>query len=156
MKHIRMMPMSLRDLDEVFEIEQASHVSPWTRGQFQDSLIAGHWAYTLKHLSEEGPDILLGYCLLMPGVDEIHLLNITIHSSYRRQGLAKRILNVIESEARSKGYPEMLLEVRSSNTEALALYRSLKFDPIGVRKNYYPAQHGVREDAVVMKKNLGQ
>ena len=50
----------------------------------------------------------------------------------------------------------MILEVRPSNTAAVALYRKLGYEEIGVRKNYYPAdpQLGTREDALVMAKSI--
>ena len=75
---LRLLPMALRDLTEVMEIEQQSHVSPWTLGNFTDSLEAGYWAYCLRQLSvdDEKPDSLLGYCVLMPALDELQLLNI--------------------------------------------------------------------------------
>ena len=52
--------------------------------------------------------------------------------------------------------PSMILEVRPSNTAAVALYRKLGYEEIGVRKNYYPAdpQLGTREDALVMAKSI--
>lgn len=153
---LRMLPMSLRDLDEVCAVESQSHSAPWSKKNFEDSLEAGHWAFTLKRLAEEEPDELLGYCLLMPGVEEIHLLNITVSSAYRRRGFAKKMMAVMEDAALSAGFPVMLLEVRTSNQAAQSLYANLGFTSIGLRKGYYPGADGVREDAVVMKKNLGQ
>ncbi len=47
----------------------------------------------------------------------------------------------------------MFLEVRDSNQSARALYDSVGFNEIGVRRGYYPAASG-REDAVVMAKHL--
>jgi len=153
---LRMLPMSLRDLDEVCVLESSSHTSAWSKKNFEDSLEAGHWAFTLRRLREEGPDELLGYCLLMPGVEEIHLLNITVGPEYRRSGYAKKMMAVMEDAACSAGFPSMLLEVRASNQPAQGLYSSLGFTAIGLRKGYYPGLDGIREDAVVMQKNLGQ
>ena len=53
---LRMLPMSLRDLDEVCVLESSSHTSAWSKKNFEDSLEAGHWAFTLRRLREEGPD----------------------------------------------------------------------------------------------------
>jgi ribosomal-protein-alanine N-acetyltransferase len=46
----------------------------------------------------------------------------------------------------------MLLEVRPSNTGAIALYQAAGFAEIGRRKGYYPAHGGKREDALVLRR----
>jgi len=66
------------------------------------------------------------------------------------------MMAVMEDAACSAGFPSMLLEVRASNQPAQGLYSSLGFTAIGLRKGYYPGLDGIREDAVVMQKNLGQ
>jgi ribosomal protein S18 acetylase RimI-like enzyme len=48
----------------------------------------------------------------------------------------------------------MLLEVRPSNTSALRLYERMGFLRVGLRRRYYPAQGGTREDAIVMTRPL--
>ncbi|MDC6131644.1 ribosomal-protein-alanine N-acetyltransferase, partial [Burkholderia gladioli] len=45
----------------------------------------------------------------------------------------------------------MLLEVRPSNPRAIRLYERFGFEVVGRRKNYYPAKHRTREDAIVMR-----
>ncbi|MFR6377514.1 MAG: hypothetical protein ACLUN5_14145 [Oscillospiraceae bacterium] len=45
----------------------------------------------------------------------------------------------------------LTLEVRDSNAPAIALYDSLGFEQIGLRKNYY--QHP-KEDARILRKEL--
>jgi ribosomal-protein-alanine N-acetyltransferase len=47
----------------------------------------------------------------------------------------------------------MFLEVRTSNTAAIALYHSSSFVDLAVRRGYYPARVG-REDALILKKEL--
>ena len=54
---------------------------------------------------------------------------------------------------REYGARSLLLEVRPSNAEALRLYRQYGFEPIGIRRGYYPARRG-REDAIVMRVSL--
>ena len=48
----------------------------------------------------------------------------------------------------------VLLEVRPSNTRALAIYERYGFKQIGRRKGYYPAANQLREDAIVMRFDL--
>lgn len=155
MSELRLLPMAVRDLDEVLAIEQRAHMAPWTKVQFTDSLDAGHWAYTLRVLgTEDAPDTLVGYCMLMPGVDEISLLNIAIDPSQQRQGWAKKILLVMEDQALAKNLSKIFLEVRASNAPAISLYQKINYQQVGIRKAYYPMHEGQREDALVMMKEL--
>ncbi len=157
------LPMQFADLDEVLAIEVVSHIHPWTRGNFADSLAAGHWAYCIRPQIDQAikgsyldPQILWAYCILFPAVDELHLLNITVSPKLRRLGLAARMMNAIEAVASQQQMPRIILEVRPSNTAAVNLYQAMGYEQIGARKNYYPAnpQTGLREDATVMAKSI--
>jgi ribosomal-protein-alanine N-acetyltransferase len=157
------LPMQTADLDAVLEIESVSHIHPWTRGNFTDSLAAGHWAYCIRPQVDEAikgsyldPAILWAYCILFPAVDELHLLNITVSPKLRKLGLGSRMMAAIEGVAAQQNFPRIILEVRPSNLAALALYENLGYAEIGLRKNYYPAdsQTGSREDAIVMAKSI--
>jgi len=157
------LPMEAGDLDAVLSIEQISHAHPWTRGNFSDSLAAGHWAYCIRPDSADAepgsyldPQVLWAYCVLYPAVDELHLLNITVAPKLRRLGIAVRMMKAIEGIAASRKMPRIILEVRPSNIPAISLYQSLGYETIGVRKGYYPADEstGQREDAQVMAKSI--
>lgn len=158
MSELRLLPMAVRDLDEVLAIEQRAHMAPWSQTQFTDSLNAGHWAYSLRVLgAEDAPDTLVGYCVLMPSVDEISLLNIAIDPVHQRQGWAKKILSVMEDQAVVKNLQKLFLEVRAGNESAIGLYKKMGYQQVGIRKAYYPKQAGQgdqREDALVMMKEL--
>ena len=156
-------PMQAADLDAVLEIEFASHLYPWTRGNFTDSLAAGHWAYCIRPRVDHAikgsyldPTILWAYCILFPAVDELHLLNITVSPKLRKLGLGSRMMSAIEGVAAQQKIPRILLEVRPSNIGAVNLYQALSYVQIAIRKNYYPldAQTGKREDAIVMAKSI--
>ncbi|QWE05456.1 ribosomal protein S18-alanine N-acetyltransferase [Polynucleobacter sp. JS-JIR-II-50] len=157
------MPMQAADLDEVLKIETVSHIHPWTKGNFSDSLAAGHWAYCIRPQVDQmvkgsylDPAVLWAYCILFPAVDELHLLNITVSPHLRKLGLGQRMMAAIEGVAAQQKMPRIILEVRPSNTAAITLYQKLGYEQIGVRKNYYPAnlETGSREDALVMAKSI--
>jgi ribosomal-protein-alanine N-acetyltransferase len=157
------LPMSLIDLDAVLAIESVSHIHPWSKGNFSDSLSAGHWAFCVRPQLEDAikgsyldSAALWAYCILFPAVDELHLLNITVSPKLRRLGLGIKMMNAIEGVAAQQKMPRIILEVRPSNTSALALYYGLGYKQIGVRKNYYPkdASSGHREDALVLAKSI--
>jgi ribosomal-protein-alanine N-acetyltransferase len=157
------MPMQAVDLDEVLKIEMVSHVHPWTRGNFKDSLDAGHWAYCIRPQVDQAiegsfldPSVLWAYCILYPAVDELHLLNITVAPSLRKLGLGSRMMAAIEGVAIGQNIPRVILEVRPSNLAAINLYHKLAYEQIGVRKAYYPVDinTGSREDALVLAKSI--
>lgn len=140
-------PMGVDDLGEVQAIEDRVYPHPWTRGNFLDSLYSGYEAWILRDTSGK----LIGYFLLMLALDEAHLLNITVHGDLHGQGVGRGLLDKVVELSRSKDMRSVLLEVRPSNTRALAVYVRYGFSKIGSRKGYYPAADGKREDAIVMR-----
>lgn len=162
-RHIRFEPMTEADLDAVRAVEVSAYAHPWSRKHFHDSLQAGYPAVLLlgEALPGEpakavmtGERVLLGYLVAMPGVDEVHLLNITVAPMHQRQGWARFLLDALVLWSRGQRAQWLWLEVRESNEPARHLYRSHGFSQVGVRKGYYPAGHLRREDAVVMSLNL--
>ncbi len=137
--------MDYGDVEAVMRIEQSIYPYPWTTGNFIDSLDSG---YTCMVAELDGA--LVGYVVLMPSVDEAHLLTIGIASEHQRKGLGEEILSRMMAMAHDSGINRIILEVRPSNTPALALYRKCGFQQIGLRRGYYPADNDTREDAIVM------
>jgi len=138
--------MRLSDLTAVLAIEQHAYSFPWSRGNFIDSLAAAYLAEVL--LADDGA--VLGYFIAMTGVDELHLLNITVAPAHQGQGHGHRLLAAVQAHGRRLGLATLWLEVRAGNHRARALYRGCGFAEVGLRRAYYPAAGG-REDAVVMR-----
>jgi ribosomal-protein-alanine N-acetyltransferase len=145
----RIEPLDAARLEQVLQIEQRAYPHPWTRGNFLDTLKSGYHARVLL-----AGDELLGYYVAMQGVDEVHLLNITVSPDYQRQGWGRVMLDALALWARSLQAQWLWLEVRVSNTRAIAIYEAHGYRRVGLRKAYYPAGHGQREDAVVMSLRL--
>jgi ribosomal-protein-alanine N-acetyltransferase len=144
-------PMNLVHLPAVLAIEQAVYPFPWTHGNFVDSLAAGHVAHVLR--SADG--LVAGYSVAMSGVQEMHLLNLTIAPSWQHRGHARRLLDALAAQCRRDGNLALWLEVRPSNERARDVYRRYGFRDIGLRRGYYPAAGGKREDACVMRLAIG-
>lgn len=142
----RLQPMLLGAIDGVVVLEAEVYPFPWTRGNFIDALSAGYLAWTLNGAGGE----LLAYCVSLRGVDEMHLLNITVAPPLRRRGLARRLFDELLAVCRKESARRLWLEVRTGNRDARAMYRHLGFVEVGRRKGYYPAPADTREDAVVM------
>lgn len=145
----RFEPMSTLWLDRVLPIEQAAYTHPWSRANFTDSLHAGYEAQLLL-----GGQTVLGYFIAMKGVDEVHLLNVTVAPAFQGQGWARVMLDALALWARGQGAQWLWLEVRRSNERALHVYAQHGYRRVGERKQYYPAADGQREDAVIMSLRL--
>ncbi len=138
--------LTLSDLDEIERIEQEAYPTPWSRSMFAGEL-AKPSSMSLGASDPEQGDRLAGYLIISRYVDAWHIMNIAVARSYRRHGIALRLLDELfartEADAR-RGYT---LEVRVSNTSAIALYERAGFYSTGVRRGYYTDN---REDALIM------
>lgn len=141
----RLDPMREADLSEVMAIESAIYSHPWTRGNFADSLRAGYECWNWRLEGE-----LIGYFVLMAAAEEAHLLNLSIARGHWRRGYGRALLVEAARMARRLGTRHVFLEVRPSNLPALALYAHAGFRRVAVRRAYYPAEGGRREDALVL------
>jgi len=143
---LRLLPMTQHSVDVVLGIEESAYAFPWTRSNFIDSLAANH---ICRMLCEERGAVL-GYFIAMPGVDEMHLLNITVAPGAQGRGHGRALLRALVKLCEDCAASELWLEVRQSNHRALRIYERFGFVGKGIRKRYYPAAGDRREDAVVM------
>ncbi len=143
-------PMHLAHLPAVLAIEQVVYPFPWTHGNFVDSLAAGHTAQVLR--AADGT--LAAYLVAMAGVQEMHLLNLTVSPPWQRRGHACGLLDVLVAQCRRERSEALWLEVRPSNQRAREVYARYGFKEVGLRRGYYPAAGGQREDACVMRLSI--
>ncbi|MFO6297575.1 ribosomal protein S18-alanine N-acetyltransferase [Rahnella selenatireducens] len=137
------------DLPCAFEIEQASHAFPWT-----EKTLASNQGERYLNLKIMHNDVMAGFAITQIVLDEATLFNIAIDPAFQRQGLGRALLEDVIQQIEKKDVFTLWLEVRASNAKAIALYESLGFNEVSVRRNYYPAAQG-REDAIMMALPLG-
>ena len=153
-------PLTVADLDELMVIEAGSYPFPWSRGNFVDSLSSGYRAQGLWKSAARADEpnavtrCLVAYAWAMEGVDELHLLNLTVHPEHRRAGHARRLLDDLVLWAVERSLWWMWLEVRASNEAARRLYEAYGFEEAGLRRRYYPNVRSTREDAVLMRLDM--
>ncbi len=139
--------MQYADLEEVARIEADTFPNPWPVAYFRECLAAGYDCWVL-----EREQSLQAYAVMSTARGVAHLLNLCVHPSARGRGLGRRLLSqmvrVAQGRARS-----VILEVRVTNSTALALYRSMGFQEAGLRRQYYRSPEG-GEDALVLVKPL--
>ena len=146
--HVRIVPMTADHLDEVAELERICFTTPWSRNMLAEEL-DNYLSAFLVALDDN--DKVAGYAGLQAVLDEGYITNVAVRPDCRRQGVAGQILQVFLDFAQAQGLAFLTLEVRDSNAPAAALYASLGFAQIGLRKNYY--QHP-KEDARILRKEL--
>lgn len=147
-----LLPLGDTDLDAVMAIERVAYEFPWTRGNFLDSLRAGYLAQALW----TAPQTLGGYFVALAGVDELHLLNLSVAPSEQGRGHARYMLDELRAIAAGRRARQLWLEVRISNARARLLYERYGFRNVGLRRGYYPAHGRQREDAVVMSLQIAE
>ncbi|WP_300717505.1 ribosomal protein S18-alanine N-acetyltransferase [uncultured Desulfovibrio sp.] len=143
---------SLRRLDEadavaMQRLEAACFPLPWSEEQCRAAL--GQRAFLAYGLFRD--EALLGYIALYRAADELEVLNLAVLPAARRQGMGERLLRAALQEARKTGSNKALLEVRTGNAPAIALYEKCGFVRAGRRPRYY-ADTG--EDALIYQCDL--
>jgi ribosomal-protein-alanine N-acetyltransferase len=143
-------PLTEERLDAVLAIEQTAYAHPWTRGNFQDSLRSG---YQTQLLVADGE--LLGYVVAMKGVDEVHLLNITVAPAWQGQGWGAGPAGRIGHLVARPGGP---MAVAGSACEQLAcpcrFTSGTATAVLAPARATTPDGPGRREDAIVMSLRL--
>ncbi len=137
------------DIEAVLHIESLCYDFPWSRHLFEGCLRQDN--YSLSVLEHQGS--VKGYMVASQVHGEGQLLNICTHPDCQRLGYASKLLAQVVEHFRRRDVEQLLLEVRVSNTAAIALYKELAFKEVGHRKDYYPSKEG-REDALVMSLSL--
>lgn len=138
------------DIDQVLQIEQSAHVTPWTREIFKGCFHAGYTGWVV-----EVDKKVIGFILISLGVDECHILNLCVLRASQRQGWGKMLLEHALQHAIERGMVMAWLEVRRSNSRAITLYQKMHFHLAGERKGYYSTVSG-DEDALVFAIDLHQ
>ena len=134
------------DADAVARVEAACFPVPWSRESFWREAANQNTCYLLV-IDEENENPVIGYagCWILSG--EAQITNVAILPAYRGQGVGTQLMAAIIAAAKARGATAMTLEVRPSNTPALALYHHYGFREAGRRKGYY-SDNG--EDALIL------
>jgi [ribosomal protein S18]-alanine N-acetyltransferase len=144
--------MTMEDLSEVVDIEEASGLNRWGFDSYKRELFTNPDSVMLvarsPHLEGRG---VIGFFAGWTVADEMHINNIASHPEYRRIGVGRRLLEHAINEGLMRDVAFVLLEVRASNEAAQTLYKKLGFSYISRRRDYYRSP---TEDAFVMKLKL--
>lgn len=150
MQEITISKMTVQDLEDVYEIDKEAFPIPWQKTSFEEELKNILATYLVAKENNK----VIGYLGMWFVIDECHITNIAVHSSYRRNGIASKLIKEMFKLCNSHGISYILLEVRANNIPAQKLYESFGFKSDGIRKNYYKNPDGTYEDAILMTKEF--
>jgi [ribosomal protein S18]-alanine N-acetyltransferase len=150
--HWNLSSLSLCDIEQILAIEEISFKAPWSHSLFLEEVACKNaFNYVVKSAGGEKNEAVIAYiCSRIIG-SEMSILRIAVSPEWRNLGIASWLLDQCFIMARDKGVTSVFLEVRESNSAAIALYGKLEFISVGKRPAYYPE---TGEDAVVLMKKL--
>lgn len=144
--------MRRRHLREVLRIEEKTSSTPWSLGLFLAEIRREERDYVVA-LSDALPQRrgsgsrVVGFAGLLYVFGEGHITTVAVDPEVQGGRIGTQLMLVLVRRAIEHGADSITLEVRASNTAALALYRRFGFAPSGVRKDYYKDP---TEDALVL------
>ena len=136
--------MTLDDIDNVFKVETDCFSVPWSKNSFIKELVENKVALYLVAKIE---NVAVGYIGVWKILNEGHITNVAVHSSYRGMGIGNKLVSELLYLCKKDGIDAFTLEVRRSNLKAQALYKKFGFVECGIRKGYYEDN---KEDAIIM------
>ena len=130
---------------QVAALEALCFADPWSESSVASEL---NNPLSLWLVALDG-DRVIGYVGSQTVCEETDMMNVAVHPDYRRKGIAAGLIEELINKLKSLQSHCLTLEVRASNSSAIALYEMLGFTQIGCRKNYY---RNPKEDALILRK----
>lgn len=128
-------------------MEESPEAARWSKESYEAS---GGWGGMLALVSETRGE-LGGVLIGRQVADEGEVLNLAVRRGNRRKGEGGALLEAALAELKAGGVTHVYLEVRESNSAAIAFYEKHEFAKTGRRKSYY---HDPEEAAVLLEKKL--
>ena len=132
--------MSAEHIPEIARLETECFSQPWSENALSEELKNEN-----SHFLAAVSDKVLGYIGVQEICGEAYITNIAVFGEYRNEGIGRTLLKDACDGAKLRGCEFITLEVRESNSAAIALYESEGFEKAGVRKNFYssPTENGI-------------
>ena len=137
--------MTADHVSQVSQLEKLCFRDPWSENSVASEL---NNPLSLWLVAVEGEKVA-GYVGSQSVMGESDMMNVAVHPDFRRQGIGERLILDLIDQLNQRGNHSLTLEVRASNVSAIALYRKLGFEQVGLRKNYY---RNPKEDALILRK----
>ncbi len=140
--------MTKEHIPALAELERICFSTPWSADSLTEEL-DNRTAHFLTAVTDDGK--VMGYIGTFVVCESCYISNIAVFPDYRRRGAASALLAAASENSVKEGAQSISLEVRPSNTAAIALYRGVGFEEVGLRKNFYRYP---QEDALILTKTF--
>ena len=121
-------------------------IKHWNQNQWKNELENDYVTAIGLYLDRS----ILGVCVFHKIFDEAEIRYLSVHPSYKRRGLGKKLIFNIFKKCRNENIKRIFLEVSTKNKQALSFYNYFGFKTISIRKKYY--KDG--SDALLKEKNV--
>lgn len=142
---IEIVSMGESHVAQVAALEKACFTTPWSENSVRAELTnpLSLWLVAVDHGE------VVGYVGSQSVMDEADMMNVAVSDSYRRKGIARKLVEALITALDKRGVLSLTLEVRASNEPAKQLYKQIGFEQVGRRPNYY---RNPKEDALILRK----
>ena len=142
---ISLKEINSKDSKSCYELDLKS-IKLWSQNQWNNELKKNYVTAIGIYLNNS----ILGVCVFHKIFDEAEIRYLSIHPSYKRRGLGKKLIYKIFKDCKNQNIRRVFLEVSLKNKQALSFYNSFGFKTINIRKRYY--KDG--SDAVLKEKKI--
>lgn len=116
--------------EELSELDSAYFPFPWQKKQWGEIDIESDYSLFVHLIDQK----LVGFILYDARQEQGHLLKILIQPNQRRAGIARLLF---EESCNQAGFSSVFLEVATNNHGAIEFYKSLGFEILAERRNFY-------------------
>ena len=141
--------LKINNKEELFLLESDLFTNSWSEDALEEQLKIK----TSLNLGLKANNELISYVLCQDLFPEIEILRFGVKRKFQLQGNGKFLLKSLISLLKQKNYNRIFLEVNTSNSRAISLYKQFGFIDISIRKNYY-FETGIYYDAKIMQLTL--
>ena len=146
--HFTVRPYQIGDSQALTDIcRQSPQAAQWSKESYDQAPSLGQ----IVLIAEQNAQIC-GFLVARVAGGEAEILNTAIAPAHHRKGIGSALLSAAISAAEARNAKTIYLEVRESNSAAIAFYAKHGFEKSAERRAYYSSP---TENAVVMKKLTG-
>ena len=131
--------MQAEHISAIAKLETECFSEPWSENALAEELLNPD-----SHFLVAECDGLAGYIGVQEICGEAYITNVAVFENHRKKGIGRALIKAAADGAKSRNCEFITLEVRVSNSPAIALYESEGFELLGTRKNFYtsPTEDG--------------
>jgi len=142
---MEIVPMERRHVPQIAALEKECFSDPWSERSVASEL---ENPLSLWLVCQEGENVY-GYIGSQTVLGETDMMNLAVSPQARRRGIGERLVLELIQRLKGRGSHCLSLEVRVSNSAAIALYHKMGFAQVGKRPNYYSHP---KEDGYILRK----